>query len=64
MGLWLFLMQAGWCLASSYELSRGDQGAGCGGVARELACEEFHKECEVVGGDSLSENSDSLAEVS
>lgn len=62
MGLGLFLIQAGRCLASSDELSRG--GLGCVGVARESACEEFHKGCEVVGGDSLSENSYSLAEVS
>ena len=36
----------------------------CGGVARESACDEFHKRCEVVDGDPLSENSDSLTEVS
>ena len=36
----------------------------CVGFARESACEEFHKGCEVVDGDSLSEDSDSLAEVS
>ena len=36
----------------------------CLGVARESACEEFHKGCDVVDGDPLSENSDSLAEVS
>ena len=38
-------------------------GRGCVGVARESACEGFHKGCEVVDRDSLSENSDSLAEV-
>lgn len=62
MGLGLSLIQAGRCPSSSDELSRG--GLGCVGVARELACEEFHKGCEVVDGDSMSENSDSLTEVS
>ena len=45
-------------------MSCREVGSVCGGVARESACDEFHKRCEVVDVDPLSENSDSLAEVS
>ena len=60
----LSLIQAGQCPSSSDELSRGDRVRRCVGVARESACEELHKGCEVVDGDPLSESSGSLAEVS
>ena len=33
-------------------------GSVCGGVARESACDEFHKRCEVVDRAPLSEDSD------